>query len=47
MKSTRHYFTAGNRRRRDVDGLLNLKGKFAAHPSYTVRKYLAKCTSTY
>ena len=46
VESIKHYITTGNQRRRVVDGLFTLKGGVAAHPNYTVRAYLAKCTST-
>ena len=47
VKSIKHQVTTGNKKRRVRDGLFTLKGEVAAHPNYTVRTYLAKCTSTY
>ena len=46
VKSIKHQVTTGNKRRRVRDCLFTLKEEVAAHPNYTVRAYLAKCTST-
>ena len=47
VRSIKHQVTASNKRRKVGDGLFTLEKEVVAHPNYTVRAYLARCTSTY